>query len=1025
MNGQVWGVTVRPSLPSNLMKKPDLRHAFSVNRDLVGKPSRNLSASASGWQNFEQTAEFLLQHIVAGFAFAPHYRDGYRKGPNFIQAGFLAADFDGTSTIEKARDHAFIRAYSGFLYTTASHSDDEHRFRAVFLLEQSISDGRQWANANLGLAHKLGSDDTIADAARCFFGSVNAEVWRNDQVMAKEVWEDLAQYGSELRAARSAGMSINSAKKLGADELVRAASGALVAIDDLPENASVHCPYHDDRHASAFIVFSRTLGGRGVHCRACSMTYWQRHGDEYDFGAFDRLVLRRAAADARTDEELKGFGDFFPPDPKCTIMSERYLPLTPYEPGITLIKSPKATGKTEYLKRLLQQIRRGEFSSDLKPKEYPKTVLLIGHRRALLREASSRLGLNFYRDADCESAAISSSSLPLASLPLGDDLQPAQGRLEEQKIGLAVCLDSLPSFNESYCVGKNPNGSPRWVRAKPHDLVIIDESEQVLSHLFGGTIARAQGGVVRVYDALKYEIENAKAVIALDADQGMLTAHALKLLRPQDWQSRTRIILNNPVPAAQKRELLLYQSETALRNELLRCIELGERCFVACNSKKAALVIEKIIRTKLGKSIRLRTITSDNSRNPDDILFVQNIREEFLKIQVLICSPSLGTGIDITFPDLVNNTPGGLCKVDHVFGFFYPKVNTHTDMDQQLCRVRNPGSVKVWISSATFAFSSNFDVIRDDLARAYYVPRAVQGRDEDGDVKYNPEDPLLMICTHITAAQRASKNRLIELFRKLREANGWVITPVNDHVAPNKDRSEAQRALWNERASDLLKARSLDEADFMDLCIRRAQGDPLSPGERVEFERNYLEHTFGIPLSYEIIKLNYDCGLIPRAATLQGLTKVWDHRIFQAILEGAEQPMGRLQKLTPPILLGTVLVAAGVGGEAGIDRNVLINRNGLARFVALCARNKTLLEELLGQPLRREIEKNPVRQLNAFLKLAGLKLESVSRRRKAGATTRGYAFEASKFDLMCDLAHRFRDLDAVAKDWHRDRRSAA
>jgi hypothetical protein len=982
------------------------------------------NAFALGWECKYPTASELISAVRAGAAFAAQYQNGYRKTANFVDAGFLAADFDGTMTVLQARENAFVRAYSGFTYTTASHSEQDHRFRVVFPLEEPITDGRQWANANLGLAHKLGSDATIGDPARCFFGSVNAEVWRNDQVMPQEVWEDLAQYGAELRSARIAGVSINSAKKLGAAELVKAASGDLVALEELPENAAVHCPYHDDRHASAFKVHSRTLGGFGIHCRACGMTYWQRHGDEYDFGAFDRLVVRRANLDARNDEELKGLGEFFPPDAKCAIMSERYLPAAPYEPGITLIKSPKASGKTEYLKWLLQQIRRRTFSSSLKSKDYPKTVLLIGHRRALLREASSRLGLNFYRDADCESIPISSDPVPPASLPLGEG-STAQITEPERKIGLAVCLDSLANFNESYCVGKNPNGSPRWVRAKPHDLVIIDESEQVLSHLFGGTITRSQGGVERAYDALKYEIENAKAVIALDADLGMLTAHAVKLLRPQDWQSHTRIILNNPIPVAQKRELLLYQSETALRNELLRCIERGDRCFVACNSKKAALVLEKIIRTKLGKGIRLRTITSDNSRHPDEILFVQNIRDEFLKIQVLICSPSLGTGIDITFPDHKNNTPGGLCKVDHVFGFFYPKVNTHTDMDQQLCRVRNPGTVRVWISSATFAFSSNFDVIRDDLARAYVVPRAVKGREEDGDVKYNPEDPLLMICTHITAAQRASKNRLIELFRKLREANGWVVTTVSDAVAPNKDRSEAQRALWNEHASELLAARSLDEASFMDLCIRRAHGDPLSPGERVEFERNYLEHTFGIPLSYEIIKINYDCGLVRRAATLRSVTRAWDYQIFRTILETSEQPMGRLQTLPPDLLLGAILVAAGVGDEAGIKRDVLVDRSGLDRFVKLCTRNKTLLEELLGQPLRRELEKNPVRQLNAFLKLAGLKVESVSRKKKAGATIRGYAFEPAKFDLMCDLARRFRDLDALAKDRRRDRRSAA
>ena len=119
---------------------------------------------------------------------------------------------------------------------------------------------------------------------------------------------------------------------------------------------------------------------------------------------------------------------------------------------------------------------------------------------------------------------------------------------------------------------------------------------------------------------------------------------------------------------------------------------------------------------------------------------MQNVCEEILEIQVLMCSPSLGTGIDITFPDPQCLEESGLCKVDCVFGFFYPKVNTHTDMDQQLWRVRNPGQVKVWISPTRFQYASNFDVIRDDLARARVVPRAVTGYASDGLTNYNPTD---------------------------------------------------------------------------------------------------------------------------------------------------------------------------------------------------------------------------------------------------------------------------------------------
>src|ERR1700751_2941521 len=54
-------------------------------------------------------------------------------------------------------------------------------------------------------------------------------------------------------------------------------------------------------------------------------------------------------------------------------------------------------------------------------------------------------------------------------------------------------------------------------------LVIIDESEQVLAHLFGKTI-EARLGVDQCFDALMSEVANAKSVYLLDADLG-LTRH--------------------------------------------------------------------------------------------------------------------------------------------------------------------------------------------------------------------------------------------------------------------------------------------------------------------------------------------------------------------------------------------------------------------------------------------------------------------------------------------------------------------
>jgi hypothetical protein len=95
---------------------------------------------------------------------------------------------------------------------------------------------------------------------------------------------------------------------------------------------------------------------------------------------------------------------------------------------------------------------------------------------------------------------------------------------------------------------------------------------------------------------------------------------------------------------------------------------------------------------------------------------IADVKIKALDYQVILTSPSLGTGVDITFPDQEK-------LIDIVFGFFGPKVNTHFDCDQQLGRVRHPGEVKVWLTGARFHFETNREVIKQDIIRQSLTSR--------------------------------------------------------------------------------------------------------------------------------------------------------------------------------------------------------------------------------------------------------------------------------------------------------------
>lgn len=458
-----------------------------------------------------------------------------------------------------------------------------------------------------------------------------------------------------------------------------------------------------------------------------------------------------------------------------------------------------------------------------------------------------------------------------------------------------------------------------------------------------------------------------------------------------------------------KRTIYMHKRRAFLEHEVVAAVNRGERCFIVSNSKKYIKAVHRMIQTECGDHIAMRIITSDNSRDDGILRFLANVKEEFCRIQVLLGTPSIGTGIDITFPN-------DQILVDRVFGFFYPFINTHTDIDQQLCRVRHPGRVDVWINPATFNFTSNLDVIMDDLARGYAVPRAVRGRLPDGMVDYDRADPLLNLCAHVTALQRASKNRLVELFCALRVANGWTVEWV-DGTASTSPVTAAREILAAERAEKLLAAPLLGSDDYIELKMKIRSGANLSDEDRIIYERNHFVRKVGVPLDEQLVALNRDGKLLPRIHTLAAVLPLLlvAHRgadLVNWLLEPTTTPKGRLHKTQPEQLLAVLIRVAGLTSADGFDDKAVISVDSLTRFVGVCRDNRTMIEEILGQPLRNDFHKKPTRQLNDILKRAGLELTETKMKKIAGRKIRYYAISRGVLATMTALAVSYRAVQA-------------
>jgi hypothetical protein len=79
-------------------------------------------------------------------------------------------------------------------------------------------------------------------------------------------------------------------------------------------------------------------------------------------------------------------------------------------------------------------------------------------------------------------------------------------------------------------------------------------------------------------------------------------------------------------------------------------------------------------------------VTSDTITKQEVKDFIIQAKKKATDYDVILTSPSLGTGVDISFPE-------GAQLIDVVFGFFEAQINSHFDFDQQLARVLTTGKL--------------------------------------------------------------------------------------------------------------------------------------------------------------------------------------------------------------------------------------------------------------------------------------------------------------------------------------------
>ena len=607
---------------------------------------------------------------------------------------------------------------------------------------------------------------------------------------------------------------------------------------------------YDQKQSTREAVYKATLAtGKAIEEAGCNCKVALLPGPEK--GVDDFLSARRDSASSHLSriinnahflEAYKWIGNpnddelikYAPDDALCI----PYLPDSKVidldTPGLMGIKSEMATGKTSLVKG------HRSCNPDLR-------FLIIGHRITLLRELSgaNKLNTNLYLD-----------------LP--------QSKLDKVN-ALSITVDSLYKLKTA---------------GNKYDCIFLDEARQVMIHALTADTCRKDRHEILM--TLQYFIRSAKQVIIADAHLDDNTVDFFRAMRSSD---EFPLIIKNEYQNP-GRDVYYYNGSdsSALVAKLIAAVRQGKKVKVVSDSKKTILKLEEVLKEKLNGSCfeaddvdyqnlsrkqkkkqknqaRKRnkkkviwTIHADNSGTKENQHFIQNISTSVEKVDVLLASPSLCTGVDIQ---------GN--RFDEVYGFFNVVSLSATDCLQALHRYRKSVPLHIWVASRPcFGYqNTNPHVIKQEMLRLNEFNGFLMGIDPETGAKSPVNGWAFDAYCEATALKNRSLNNLRDHLHRLLARMGYNIMLVDGDTddGAKADLKQAAKKIDEQHTKKVTEAEKIDRQKYQELKSK----PNTTPDEQYEIERFRIEDSYGQEVTEELVKKDKGGALLGKLISLEAL----------------------------------------------------------------------------------------------------------------------------------------------------------
>jgi hypothetical protein len=507
--------------------------------------------------------------------------------------------------------------------------------------------------------------------------------------------------------------------------------------------------------------------------------------------------------------------------------NQRYLDIPYPNSGLICIKSPKGTGKTYALKKLVA-----------KAQAEGRKVLVVTHRIVLGRAICSVVEIPWIEEMNSD----------------------PDRKIEGKFLGHGLCIDSLHPTSQASFDPKAYEGA----------LVIFDEDEQIFWHtLNSSTCLENRSAILSSLKTLIQTVLRSGGQIVLqDADLSDISIDFVREFAETDIEPWVAV---NHWRPSEPWKIKFYDTQyvkggtkddpSGLLKDAVGCVNGGGKIWFCVDSQKAkskhgSKNLEKYFQSRC-KGKKILRIDAETVANPEHPAYqcAEKINELLEHYDIVICSPSLATGVSIEKIRKISIDLHG--HFTAVFGIFQGAISDN-EVRQSLARVREPVPRFVWCRQIAVGKIGNGEANYKEVAKSKekdcrYNLQLLRNIDFDLDKAHNP------VVLRYWAKYAARINSSIWDFREaVREgliAEGHVLTDCPDDDGDTAGEINALRILNQvEEAVAVAEAEDIDREEFEKLEQQRSKTDR----ERHKQEKFRLKEIYKAEVTPELRQLHQD-----------------------------------------------------------------------------------------------------------------------------------------------------------------------